>query len=397
MGFASGVRLFTVTPDPEWIAALGTAIPASLRMAWDIRLSSAWRNRVVLSGVTSDCEDHSATLILCAHNDLDALQNIWHMWRSQQFPDSWTVQWVVVNDGSTDGTRDWLDSKVASGDPHLTVVHHNKVRPGKKDALALGIKAARHDRLVLTDADCLPGTQWAFDMAKKLGAKGESPQVLLGFSLPEKGSALMAFDALRVAWQYGSQAAKGRAYMGVGRNLAYRGSDWLKIGGFGDHEDLAGGDDDLFVQSAVSRGLHCVPVASKSREKSCPTRPAASLNDAIQRKRRHISTAPRYGNRSRLVLAADAALDPLVVSMAAIGCSGLLHIGGWIPVLSAGLAMTVRSATLSMFARDLSLPRSVGTRAIWLGPLRWGILFGATLSNFTTSPKWTQRAPTKRS
>ena len=366
-------------------------------MAWDISLAAAWRNRAVLSDVSSNCEDCSATLILCAHNDLDALQNIWPMWRSQQFPDGWTVQWVVVNDGSTDGTRDWLDSKVASGDPDLTVVHHEKVRPGKKSALSLGIKAARYDRLVLTDADCLPGTQWAYNMAKKLGSKGESPHVILGFSLPKNGSALMAFDALRIAWQYGSQAAKGRAYMGVGRNLAYRRSDWLQIGGFDGHKDLAGGDDDLFVQSAVSHGLHCVPMASTSREKACPTRPATSFNDAIQRKRRHISTSPRYGGWFRLLLAADAVLDPLVVSMAAIGCSGLLHIGGWIPILSAGLAMTVRSATLSTFARDLSLPRSAGTSAIWLGPLRWGILFGATLLNFTTSPKWTQRAPTKRS
>lgn len=319
------------------------------------------------------------------------------MWRSQRFPENWTVQWIVVNDGSTDGTKKWLDAKVPSGDPSLTVVHHRKVRSGKKDALALGIKTARHDRLVLTDADCLPGPEWAYPMAKKLGAKGESPHVLLGFSLPENGPNLMAFDALRIAWQYGSQAAMGQAYMGVGRNLAYRKSDWLRIGGFGDHEDLAGGDDDLFIQSAMGQGLHGVPVVSTSRETSCPTRPADSLTDAIYRKRRHISTAPRYNSQSRLMLAADATLDPLVVTMAAIGFGGLLHNEGWIPVLSAGLAMTVRSATLSMFARDLSLPRSAGTRAIWLGPLRWGILFGATLSNFTTSPKWTQRAPTKRS
>ena len=153
------------------------------------------------------------------------------MWRGQRFPDGWDVQWIVVDDGSADGTADWLQDRLRQEGAELTVVHHDKQRPGKKEALGAGIAAARNDRLVLTDADCLPGPDWAHSMASRLGGPDAPPHVLLGFSLPDGGPSWPQFDALRVAWQYGSLAAAGAPYMGVGRNLAYRKSDWMRIGG----------------------------------------------------------------------------------------------------------------------------------------------------------------------
>ena len=129
---------------------------------------------------------------------------------------------------------------------------------------------------------------------------------------------------------------------------------------------------------------------------ACPTQPATSSRDAFRRKTRHLTTAPHYRRRARWTLATDALLDPLVAAMAVAGAAGLVHIGGWIPLVAAGLALTVRSATLSSFARDLDQPASIALRAFGLGPLRWALLGLATLSTFTSSPTWTQRAPTNR-
>jgi len=385
-----------VSPSTDWIPGLLASVPALLRMAWDLQLGAAWRRRPVAASGGGPAEDPCATLVLCSHNDLDALQSIWPLWRGQRFPEGWKVQWVIVNDGSTDGTREWLEHRMAANEQGLTVVHHDKQTAGKKAALAAGILAAEHDRLILTDVDCLPGPDWAATMAANLGTPHAPPRVLLGFSLPAGGPAMLAFDALRVAWQYGSEAAAGRPYMGVGRNLAYRKSDWLRMGGFENHADLASGDDDLFVQDAIRLGTACTPLAVPL-EATCPTRPAQSIADGLQRKRRHLTTAPRYGARHRRKLLADAALDPAVAGAAVAGAGGLLHSAGWIPAVAAGLALTVRAATLSSFARDLHQSRFAGIRAFWLGPVRWGLLGLATLSNFTSSPTWTQRAPTNRS
>ncbi|MEC8759418.1 MAG: glycosyltransferase [Bacteroidota bacterium] len=386
-----------MTTSPDWIPALTASLPALLRMGWDLRLLSAWRRRPRPEGTLPPAGDRSASLILSVHDDLEALRRIWPMWRGQRFPDGWDVQWIVVDDGSTDGTADWLQDRLQQEDDELTVVHHAKERPGKQEALGAGIAAARHDRLVLTDADCLPGPAWAHSLASRLGGPDTPPHVLLGFSLPEGGPAWPQFDALRVAWQYGSLAAAGAPYMGVGRNLAYRKSDWMRIGGFGHHLDLASGDDDLFVQDAAGAGLACWPVAASGANAACPTQPASSSRDAFRRKTRHLTTAPHYRRRVRWTLATDALLDPLVAAIAVAGAAGLVHIGGWIPLVAAGLALTVRSATLSSFARDLDHPGSIALRAFGLGPLRWALLGLATLSTFTSSPTWTQRAPTNRS
>ena len=385
-----------MTPSTDWILGLLACLPALLRVMWDLNLSAAWRRRPVPTSGGGPTEDLCATLVLCTHNDLDALRSIWPLWRGQRFPKGWQVQWVVVNDGSTDGTREWLEDRLANRGECLTVVHHDKQTAGKKAALAAGILAADHDRLILTDADCIPGPDWAATMAAGLGPPNGHPQILLGFSLPTGGPAVLAFDALRVAWQYGGEAAAGRPYMGVGRNLAYRKSNWLQVGGFEQHAHLASGDDDLFIQHAIRSGATCIPV-SATLEASCPTRATVSLLDGLRRKRRHLTTAPRYGAGHRRRLLADAALDPAVAAAALAGAGGLLHSAGWIPALAAGVSLTVRAATLSSFARDLHQPRFAGIRALWLGPVRWGLLGLATLSNFTSSPTWTQRAPTNRS
>jgi len=319
----------------------------------------------------------------------------------QQFPTGWQVEWLVVDDGSSDGTAQWLAQQAAQH-PRLTVLQHEKTAPGKKGALAAGIRNARFDRLVLTDADCLPEPHWAHHMACALGSLaaegGDGLDVVLGTCLPQDGPRILQFDALRVALQYAGEAAAGQAYMGVGRSLAYRGSLWEKLGGFAGHTALAGGDDDLFVQCATTEGYRVGLCPPRRKGAGTVALPAAHWREGWQRKRRHLSTAPRYRRRDQLKLGVDAALDPLIVLTALAGALGLLHSGGWIPLSALVLAMAVRSFTLSSFSREWgrrSFPIGDG---LFLGPIRWILLASATLRNaFTSSPTWTQRAPTSRS
>lgn len=385
----------------HWLGAAILALPALMRMGWDFSLSFAWMQRPTLpdSPVVS-ASDGGISLVVCTHNDRVQLETLWPFLNNQRLPEGWDLECIVVDDGSQDDTADWLSKQEAG----ITVVHHDKTRPGKKDALAAGIAAARHDRLVLTDVDCRPGPDWAWSMGSALGSAGDSPALILGFSLPEGGPALLQFDALRVAWQFGAEAAAGRPYMGVGRALAYRKSDADRIGAPKATPGLASGDDDLFVQRAIDHGLNAIPLAFQERAKRNPTAPASSLMDGWRRKRRHLTTAPHYRQPSRTLLAMDAALDISVALAFLVGLidvfspeAFLLHKGGWIPFATALMAVAVRTTTLVSFAESLGQPASIAIRGIFLGPLRWAFLATATLSNFTSSPTWTQRAPTSRS
>ena len=375
--------------------ALAWSIPALLRIAWDLRMARGWsRWKKRNAAPPASAADPAVSLILCVRNDLDALQAIWPRWTGQQFPDQWTVQWVVVDDGSTDGTAAWLRQQAAQ-DARITVVHHPKQHPGKKEALAAGIAAAAHDRLVLTDADCMPALRWAHTLASTLGHDEQPPHLAFGASLPAGGPVLLQFDALRIAWQSMTEAALGRGYMATGRSLAYRRSTWTRLGGFAAHTDLASGDDDLFVQQAMAAGLALHPVTAGPEARN-PTVPARHLREGFRRKRRHLTTAPRYAPATALRLASDAALDP-IVALLGLTAPLLLHNGGWIPFVTAASALLVRATTLSAFAKDQGLSAAAGLSAIAWGPVRWAGLALATLLNFTSSPTWTQRAPTRRS
>jgi biofilm PGA synthesis N-glycosyltransferase PgaC len=70
---------------------------------------------------------------------------------------------IVVNDSSTDGTEELL-AELSVTYKHLrytSIPVNEKFLHGKKLALTIGLKAARHDHVVLTDADCYPlSDQW---------------------------------------------------------------------------------------------------------------------------------------------------------------------------------------------------------------------------------------------
>jgi hypothetical protein len=75
-----------------------------------------------------------------------------------------------------------------------------------------------------------------------------------------------------------------------------------------------------------------------------------------------------------------------------------LHSAGWIPIVALMLAFLVRSITLSSFSRVWGNGGMTAMGVAFWGPVRWTFLATATLGNiFTSSPKWTQRAPTSRS
>ena len=64
----------------------------------------------------------------------------------------WSAQVIVVDDGSTDGTRDVLDELAIATDDRLRVIHHDR-NAGKGAALRTGFAAATGDYVIVQDAD----------------------------------------------------------------------------------------------------------------------------------------------------------------------------------------------------------------------------------------------------
>lgn len=183
----------------------------------------------------------------------------------QEYPE---FQVVVVNNASSDETDDLLKNLQVKY-PHL---YHTFVPAGvqnistKKMALTVGIKAAKYDHLLFTEANCIPsGNQWIASVMRQF-VPGVS--VVLSYSRYEKlkgvFSKLIAYDNLFQGMRYLGMAASRKPYMGIGRNLAYRKELFFSQKGYASHLNLNSGEDDLFVSDVAKRTNTRVEVSPES-------------------------------------------------------------------------------------------------------------------------------------
>lgn len=120
----------------------------------------------------------------------------------------------------------------------------------KKLGITLGIKAAKNDVVVLTEANCKPlSNNWLRSMARNFVP---GVDVVLGYTRMAsekgtKGRGFHLFDRMTFALRYLSYAIMKRPYMGVGSNLAYRKECFFANKGFSTTLNLHYGDDDLLV------------------------------------------------------------------------------------------------------------------------------------------------------
>jgi hypothetical protein len=165
----------------------------------------------------------------------------------------------------------------------------------------IGIKAAKNEILLFTDADCEPeSNKWLEGMTSHFTTE---TSFVLGYGGYRKERGLLnkyiRYDSMTIAMQYLGMAIRGIPYMGVGRNLAYRRSIFFDNKGFGAHNHLQSGDDDLFVNTNASGSNTCVEYSSGTHTLSVP---ANTISELFTQKKRHLTTAPYYKFRDKLLL-----------------------------------------------------------------------------------------------
>lgn len=189
------------------------------------------------------------SVIICAHNEQENLKAFLPSILDQDYPD---FEVIVVDDCSDDDSP-WILKEFSDRYPGklkiVEIKEYIRLKNTKKFAVTMGIKAARHEHLVFTDADCLPSSSnWLAEIA---GAFTDGKEIILGYSpyFKHKGllNKLIRFETAHTAMSYLAYALRGNAYMGVGRNLAYTRSLFFKGKGFNKHMHIKSGDDDLFV------------------------------------------------------------------------------------------------------------------------------------------------------
>ncbi len=242
------------------------------------------------------------SVVISAKNEYTNLKKNLPLILNQDYPD---FEVVVVNDVSDDETIFLLED-LSREYKHLKVVSITQdlnFFKGKKFPLSLGIKSAKNEQLLLTDADCTPsGTGWIRSMCNHFDDKTE---VILGYGKYKMNDTLLnkiiRYETLFTAIQYFSFALIGFPYMGVGRNLAYKKSLFIKNKGFISHYKLSSGDDDLFINEVANKKNTHIEVSSESFTISPAKK---TFTEWWIQKRRHLSTGKYYKRKHKLLLGA---------------------------------------------------------------------------------------------
>lgn len=241
------------------------------------------------------------SVIVCAKNEEENVAKFIPLLAEQNYPD---FEIVLIDDASSDNTLELFEAfEKQYSNIRLVKVQNNEAFWGnKKYALTLGIKAAKKEYLVFTDADCFPTSKdWITAMSSQFTLH---KTIVLGYGGYEKIAnsflnKIIRFETVLTAVQYFSWAKIGHPYMGVGRNLAYKKEEFFNVNGFINHIQVRSGDDDLFINEASNSKNTTVAYTTESFTYSAPK---TKYKDWFIQKRRHVATAKHYKSFDKMQL-----------------------------------------------------------------------------------------------
>jgi glycosyltransferase involved in cell wall biosynthesis len=235
------------------------------------------------------------SVVIAAKNEKKNLTEFLPKVLNQNYPE---FEVFVVDDCSWDGTYDvLLDFKEKYEHLNISKTVEEEYEgnfSGKKLALTIGVKGAKYENMVFIDADCYPNTE---NWLTKIGEKYAQSKMLLLYGAYKKGKGLLnaclRFETYLIALNYSSFASKKRAFMGVGRNLAYKKEVFYSVKGFASHWQIPSGDDDLFVQDYVKTKKPSIGTLLSDEAKTI-SNPVESWKEWFFQKRRHFSASKNY-------------------------------------------------------------------------------------------------------
>lgn len=229
----------------------------------------------------SDAFTGAVSVIVYAKNHSDQLRELLDSLLVQNYPD---YEVIVVNDDSFDDTIDVLTS-YSLRFPNCTYTQiGDKVRSisHRKLALLLGVKKAKGDYIITTNAHCIPASpNWISCMVRQF--KDNGVEAVLGpVCFSEKSGAFYRYDLFRRMKRLFGLTLMCKPYAAWSQNMAftkeafwrYENKEALK------YLNLAPGEDDIFITSISKSDNVRVECSAEALILECeqPVRPFWSID-----------------------------------------------------------------------------------------------------------------------
>ncbi len=193
------------------------------------------------------------SILITAHDNLAELERNLPMFLRQQYAADYQV---IVVCQSTDGeTQDFL-KRTAAENPHLYYTYipeSSRYMSRKKLQITLGVKAAKHEWIILTEPNCRPNNdKWLQTMARQCQ---DPNHLVLGYvALDEDAKSVRRFDSIRKAYYVLRRAQQTYGYRSHMPNVAFRKSDFMKEQGYQGNLEYVRGEYDFLVNKYALYG-----------------------------------------------------------------------------------------------------------------------------------------------
>lgn len=238
------------------------------------------------SGPATPCRPVS--VIVVADNNAEDLRVNLDSLLSQDYEPGYEV--IVVVDKDEDGTGDFLKAYGKRPNLYTTFVpDSSRYMSRRKLAITLGVKAAKNELILLTDATCRPvSDKWISVMASRLD---EGTDIVMGYSnyIHEAGL-FKVFYRFHCEYSNFREACNGAAYGMAGNNIMFRKDVFMAGNGFQGNLKYLRGEYGFLVNKYAGHGNAAVETSCEGRvEDRVPTRKEwHSVNLFYRETRRHL-------------------------------------------------------------------------------------------------------------
>ncbi|QOJ29513.1 MAG: glycosyltransferase [Ignavibacteriales bacterium] len=203
---------------------------------------------------------------------------------SQKYP-VYLFEIIIVNDGSEDRTKQIvseyqkIDSRIIVTDSRNDIA----LPPGKSCALESGIRLAKGDIILNTDADCIVPEDWISSLVSYYHNR---VSMVNGVTLPEGRGWLSGVQTLDFAFLHGVAAGFSGIRVplaGMGNNMSYKKDSYLKTGGF-EKLGFSVTEDFQLTRAFLQQGEKVVHIASEGT--SVRTLPVNDFGGLFSQKKR---------------------------------------------------------------------------------------------------------------
>ncbi len=193
------------------------------------------------------------SVVVAVRNEEENIQTLLHDLSAIVYPAE-RFEVIIVNDHSTDATMGKAKSLIRHL-PTARLFDLPEGMEGKKQALSLGIEAARFEIIATTDADCRFSRNWLTCLS--LYFEQDATKMLVGaVKLTADNSFFSRLQVTEFASLVGSTAAAiglGHPILCNGANLAFQKSVFKEVQGYDGNLQIASGDDEFLMRKINHR------------------------------------------------------------------------------------------------------------------------------------------------